>query len=150
MVAISITNKSGEKFTFATGEVSNIDATIQGEIDQTKLPGTGPSQAFVFDFAGASKQIVLRGVLFDDGTEHLSGGSGSAITILEQKQFLEKILDGAQFPAAGRFFTSDFESVSFNGTTGTPTVAVINSIKFMQEQGNPEALPFEITLFVGQ
>ena len=144
MVAVTIKNSSGVKFTFSDGEVSNVDATIEGEIDQTKLPGSGPSATLVFDFAGAAKKIQLRGRLIDDGTNHLD--SGSAITILEQKQFLEKIIDGIQTPQE---FTSDFESKSFNGATGINTKVSINSMSFRQEEANPDALPFDITLLVG-
>ena len=144
MAEVTITNSTGVIFTFVDGEVNNVDATITGEIDQTKLPGSGPSQAIIFDFMGANKTINIRGQLIDDGTNHLS--SGSAITILEQKVFLEKILDGIQ---TTQLFTSDFESETFSGAVGSPTRVAINSMKFMQEAGNPEALPFEMSLMVG-
>lgn len=151
MVNVSITNSDSPnvKFTFANGEVKNVNSTISGEIDQTKLPASGPSAAIIFDFMGAGKKITVLGQLFDDGTNHLSTviPSGvSAITILEQKQHLEKIVNGNQF---AKLFQSDYESITFNGASGVVTTAVIDSITFRQEEGNPEALPFEMTLLVG-
>lgn len=147
MVAVTIRstiNAVDVTFTFSNGEVKNVDSTITGEIDQTKLPAAGPSAAIIFDFMGAAKKISVRGQLIDDGTNHLD--VGSAITILEQKQHLEQIVNGQQF---ANLFTSDFESITFNNDSGTATLAVVDMIVFRQEEGNPSALPFEMTLMVG-
>ena len=144
MTAVTIKNGAGVTFTFADGEVDTVRSAINADIDQTPLPTSAPSQAFLFDFEGVRKIITVKGSLFDNGANRIS--SGTAITILAQKQFLEKALDGLQTAVD---FTSTYESQTFDGTSFVSTKVMWGTIAFDEIAGDVEVLPFTMTLVVG-
>ena len=140
----TIQNSSGIIFTFNSGEIKSVRSRLMADIDQTSIPGLGPSQSLLFDFNGVTKMISLRGELWSDGTNRLS--SGTAITILAQKRWLEENLNGFQTAVA---FTSTYESQTHNGTSYEATKVMWGSINFEEVSGDPEVLKFDCTLMVG-
>ena len=131
-------------FTFEQGEVESVRSSVTADVDQTTLPGAGPSQALLFDFDGVKKILQLRGNLFDTVTTRTS--SGDTKTILEQKQFLEQNLSGLQ---SGVVFSSTYEAQTFDGSSYVNTEVMWGSIEFEEVTGEPELLSFTATLLVG-
>ena len=140
----TIKNSNNVTFTFTAGEVRGVRSQTNADIEPTPFPGTGPANALNFDFNGPIKRININGVLFDDGTNHLD--AGSAITILEQKQWLENNISGLQ---DGLTFASTYETQSFDGSSLTNTKVFVGNIAFDEQAGNPEQLPFTISFLVG-
>jgi hypothetical protein len=71
--------------------------------------------------------------------------SGSAVTIDEQRKWLEKNIDGFQ---SGGVFVSDYTS-TWNGSSWEDSRFMMAKIRFRQVEGKPAELAFNITLFVG-
>lgn len=144
MADVTFTNPSGTVFTFAQGEVNSVGSKIAPDIEQTPLPGGGPSLAFVFDFNGPGKIITIIGQLFLTSASRTD--TGSVTTILEQKQWLEQNINGLQTATA---FTSTYEGQTFDGSSFVSTTAVQGNISFDEEAGNPEELKFTMNFLVG-
>lgn len=145
MTAVSITNNTGNvTFTFAEGEVDSVEPVVSADIDVIALPGAGPAAGLGFDFGGTTKQIRVRGKLFETPTSRTS--SGTTTTILQQKQWLEAIINGNQF---AKTFTSDYESETYNGSSFVATKVYAGRFSAPQKSGNPEWLDFEMELTVG-
>ena len=144
MADVTITNSAGVVFTFEAGEVEKVRSAVNADIDQSALPSSGPSLAFLFDFEGVRKIISVTGVLIASATTRTS--SGTTKTILEQKQWIEQNLSGAQTAAA---FTSTYESQTFDGSAFATTNIMWGSITFEEIAGDPSVLPFTIQLLVG-
>lgn len=144
MADVTIKNASGVIFTFAPGEVASVRSGLAADVDQTALPASGPSDAFLFDFEGVRKVIQIKGALFLTDTTRTS--TGSTKTILEQKQFLEKILDGSQSSVD---FTSTYDTETFDGSSFVQTKIMWGGIEFEEIAGDVEELPFTATLLVG-
>ncbi len=144
MVDVTIKNSAGVIFTFSPGEISSLRSGLSADIDHTAFPASGPSTAFLFDFEGVRKVIQITGALFDNGTNRTD--SGTTITILAQKQFLEKALDGAQGSVD---FNSTYDAQTFDGSSFVQTKVMWGSINFEEIAGDVEELPFTATLFVG-
>ena len=144
MADVIITNASGVTFTFESGEVDLVRASVDEEIDQTGLPAPGPSEDFLFDFEGVRKIIQVNGGLYLTATTRTS--TGTTKTILAQKQWLEQNLNGSQTSAN---FTSTYEAQTFDGSSYVATKIMWGTITFAEVSGDPELLPFTITLVVG-
>ena len=144
MADVTFTNSSGTVFTFEQGEVNNVRSAISPDIEQTPLPGGGPSLAFTFDFNGPIKVINITGQLV--ATTASRTDTGSVTTILEQKQWLEQNINGFQTATA---FTSTYEGQTFDGSSFVATTAVQGNISFDEEAGNPEELKFTMIFIVG-
>lgn len=145
MTSVSIKNNTGNvTFTFADGEVDSVEPAISGDIDIIALPGAGPAAGLGFDFGGTTKTIRVRGKLFETPTSRTS--SGTVTTILQQKQWLEQIVNGNQF---SKTFTSDYDSQTYNGVSFVDTKVYMGNIRFPQKAGEPEWLDFEMELLVG-
>ena len=144
MSDVTIKNSAGVTFTFAPGEIAKVRSGTAADIDQTALPTSGPSQAFLFDFEGVRKVIQINGALFLTATTRTS--TGITKTILEQKQFLEKSLNGSQSSVD---FTSTYDAQTFDGTTFVQTKVMWGNIEFEEIAGDVEELPFTMTLLVG-
>ena len=110
MTDVTITDSSGNVFTFADGELDSVRSSTRGDIEVTAFPGTGPANALGFDFNGVLKTISIPGKLFETTTSRVN--TSSITTILEQKQFLEKTLNGRQTSST---FTSNYESQTYDG-----------------------------------
>lgn len=145
MTDVSIMNEAGVTFTFGAGEVDTVSSKIQGDIDQTPIPGLGPSESFLFDMEGVTKKIKVSGELFETDTSRTD--SGMTTTILEQKQWLEQTLSGFQIEPVT--FTSNYESQTFDGSSYTTTKIMAGEISFDEKAGNPDVLRFSMQLFVG-
>ena len=145
---------NGTTFTFAEGEVKKISSKINANTEQQEISGTGPSSAYTFDFQGAVKTITISGILFDTDTTRVSGYSINSI--VEQKQWLESLVNGVQGAIT---FTSNYESLSvissvspvapYQGAFGYTYVRV-QDMGFDEFEGLVEELAFSITFIVGQ
>lgn len=121
-----------------------VRAQIVADAEQTALPGGGPILAFLFDFSGPLKMITINGQLFETATTRTD--TGSTTTILEQKQFLEKNINGFQ---GSTVFSSTYESQTFDGSAYQNTTVMVGEISFEEEAGNPEELKFIMRFLVG-
>lgn len=144
MTDTTITGNIGDVFTFADGEINRIFHRIAGDIEITSFPGLGPSTAFGFDFNGVIKVITITGVLFETTASRVSGAS--VTTLLEQVQWLEKEINGDQL---ARSFTSNYASQTFDGTNFVSTAIFAGLFEFSENAGDPEKLPFTLSLLVG-
>ncbi len=144
MADVTIQNSSGVTFTFQQGEVDKVRSQVIADIEQTALPASGPSQAFLFDFEGVRKLITITGSLFDADTTRTS--SGTTKTILEQKQWLEQNLNGSQSAVT---FSSTYEAQTYDGSAYQNTKVMWGSIEFEEIAGETEELPFVATILVG-
>lgn len=153
MADISITTTSGITFTFAEGQIKTINSKIEANIEPQAIPTVGPSGAYLFDYNGPVKTINLTGDLFATGTSRVTGYSID--TVIEQKQWLESLINGNQQPLT---FTSNYETLSvLSQASATPpyqssftyTKVFIQSLSFNEQEANVEALPFSMTLIVG-
>lgn len=144
MAEPAITNSAGVTFTFESGEVASVQSDIVSDIDPLALPASGPSQTFLFDYAGVLKNIILQGVLFETSTSRTD--SGTTTTILQQKQWIEKNLNGQQ---TANTFSSTYDSQTYNGSSFETTKIMFSKVSFTERSGDPESLAFTINLIVG-
>lgn len=144
MADVTLTNQAGTIFTFAQGEVNVVRSQVGADIEQSSLPGSGPIQAFLFDFSGPVKVVTISGQLFSTTSSRTD--SGSTTTILEQKQWLEQNINGIQSSTA---FTSTYEGQTFDGSSYQSTTVAVGEVTFDEEAGNPEELKFTMRLLVG-
>lgn len=142
---VTIIGQDDAVFTFAQGEIKTVKGRAAAEIEVNALPASGPSSAIGFDFNGVLKMITISGVLFETSSSRVN--TSSVTTILEQKQWLEKQLNGLQLPKG---FTSNYDSQSFNGTSFVATKVFKGLFEWSETEGSPEALPITITLLVGE
>lgn len=145
MTDITLTGQDDAIFTFAQGEITNVKGRAAAEVEINALPGSGSSSAIGFDFNGVLKMITISGVLFETSSSRVN--TSSVTTILEQKQWLEKQLNGLQLPKG---FTSNYDSQSFNGDSFVSTKVFKGLFEWNETEGSPEALPITITLLVGE
>jgi len=153
MTSVTLTVNS-ITFTFENGDVDTCKSNIQSNIESSLITGLGPMGAYIYDFEGCSKVIEISGNLTPATTTRTS--SGTIKTILEQKQWIESLINGIQGLIT---FTSNYETKSANTVTGaatpyqsafTNTTCKVQSMSFDEKGGNPLQLPFRITLTVGQ
>jgi hypothetical protein len=138
-----IITSAGVSFTFNDGDVDEVRSVISSELDHEAMPMMEANAALLFDFSGVKKIISVNGVLTDTGENVLS--SGSAITINEQREWLEKIINGNQ---SGITFQSTYTS-TYNGSSFVNSKCMKSTITFNERAGLPNRLSFNITLFVG-
>ncbi len=143
MAVPTFTNSSGVVFTFNDGDSEGVECNIQANPDFDAMGLTPPTEAFLYDVNGAQKIITMRGNLSNSGTNRLS--VGVAQTIDGQRKWLEQNINGNQ---SGLIFTSTYSS-SWNGTGWIDSTVIMGNIRFMEREGNPNGLEFEITLLVG-
>lgn len=142
-MVVTLTISDGTVFTFNPGDVKNISIDLTADLDFDSMPQSLPKDAMLFDMNGVKKVINISGELQDTNTNRVS--SGTVETINQQRQWLEKNLNGDQ---GGTLLDAPYTS-SWNGTTWVVSPILFSSIRFNAEEGNPEGLPFQITLFVG-
>lgn len=147
MVSVTITNSS-DTFTFGNGEVSSIVEEITAQPDSIPMPASPPASTILLDLGGATKKITVSGILFDDGTDRLN--TGTAIILLDQKRWLEGLIDGAQSTVT---FTSNYSSKTSDGNS-TPsswpnTEVVVSNLRFTETEGKPNEIEFTMTLMAG-
>ena len=103
----------GITFTFQDGDIDKCKSTIQSNIENSMVTGMGPMGAYNYDFDGCSKTIEISGNLTKATTDRTS--SGTCKTILEQKKWLESLVNGNQ---GNITFISNYESQSVDVSTG--------------------------------
>jgi len=152
MTDISFT-VNGKVFTFAEGECEKITSTISSDCTSEKLPGAGPMNNYLNDYDGSDKTINITGTLFETVSSRVSGYSVN--TIIEQKQWLESLINGMQKAIT---FTSNYETLTIlNSSSETPpyqgsftyTKGYIKSITFSEYMGQVNKLDFTISIIVG-
>jgi hypothetical protein len=151
-MAVTITS-GGTTFTFNDGDVKKITSSIGSKAEQQEIASTGPLQTYLYDYDGCLKTITISGYLTPASSTRVSGYSIDAI--VEQKQWLESLVNGAQTTIT---FVSDFESLSVLGSTSPTapykgsfgyTTGMIQDMSFTQSEGDPNRLQFSITILVG-
>lgn len=152
-MATSIT-ANGLTFTFNEWDIDNVKSTIVSGAEQTETTISGPSGAYVIDTNGARKRIEINGKLTVATSTRLSGGY-TITTILQQKQWLESLVNGNQYSIT---FVSAYESqsVSTRSASNLPylsdfvtTKCIVEAMSFDDQSGLPNLLPFSIVLLVG-
>ena len=143
MVDVSMVGNDGSTFTFASGEIEQIRTQLNPDIEISALPASGPSTALAFDYNGVIKTISITGHLFATTTSRVS--TSSVTTLLEQKQWIEKQLNGQQL---ARTFTSNYDSYTWDGEAFTTTKILAGAVSFSENAGDPERIPFSINLLV--
>lgn len=133
----------GTIFSFNPGDVEEINSDVVTDLDFDAMPGMTPDAALLFDLSGVKKTISFSGIISDTGTNRLS--SGSAISIDDQRKWLERNLNGNQ---AGSAFSSNYTS-TWNGTSWVASKILFSGISFNEKTGTPNGLPFRINLLVG-
>lgn len=142
-MAHTITISDGTAFTFNEGDVKNVRPRISTDLEFDSMPQEVASKAMLFDLSGVKKVITVTGELQDTNTNRLS--TGTATTINQQRQWLEKNLNGTQ---SGALFDSPYCS-TWNGIAWVISPVLFSVIEWSNEEGNPEGLPFQMVLFVG-
>lgn len=151
MADISFT-VDGKTFTFQEGEVEKISSKITSNIEPEAIPSLGPLSAYFTDYNGPIKTITITGVLMDTTYTRVAGYSVN--TIIEQKQWLESMINGAQTSVT---FTSNYETTTIISVlSATPpylggfgyTKGFIQDISFDETIGETGILNFSITLVV--
>lgn len=153
MTDITITNASGVIFTFQDGDVDSVNSDIMSSVDTLPMPASAPADTIVFDLGGATKNITIRGQLHPATTTRTSTGTVTAI--LQQKQWLEALVGGAQ---SAKLFTSNYEIYTCDGSAGwnesppapatSTTKIVVRQITFSEETGNPNVLNYSLSMVV--
>lgn len=142
MAVPAIMDNTGVIFSFNDGDVEDIVITISTDLDFDAMPGMTPDAAMGYDFNGVKKIIEVTGTLTDTGNNRLD--SGIAITIDDQRKWLEKIMNGQQ---AGSAFSSSYSS-TWNGADWIASIILFGTISFNEKVGLPNGLPFRMSLFV--
>jgi hypothetical protein len=152
MTDISFTVNS-QVFTFAEGECEKITSTISSDCTSEKLPGAGPMNNYLNDYDGSDKTISITGCLFETVSSRVTGHSIN--TIIEQKQWLESLINGMQRAVT---FTSNYESLTIlSSSSATPpyqgsftyTKGYIKNITFTEYMGQVNKLDFSISIIIG-
>jgi hypothetical protein len=121
------------------------------------MPGSAPGDTIGFDLNGAGKTITVSGKLYEAAATVVAGRT--VLTIASQKRWLEAIQSGFQSLLS---FTSNYEEYTPKGdmenatnfyafVSGSVTYAtkvLMTSIKFDENAGLPNELPFSIQLTV--
>ena len=144
MTDVTLVGNDGVVFTFAEGEVERVSSRMESGNEIQRLFGQGPAGNFVFDSSGPQKVVSIRGQLFETVATRTS--VGTTTSILQQKQWLEKQINGNQ---AVRSFTSNYESETWNGSEFVPTKVVVGLFEFNEESGRPSDAEFTIQFLVG-
>ena len=152
MTDVSFTVNS-QVFTFAEGECDKITSTISSDCTSEKLPGSGPRSNYLNDFDGSDKTITITGCLFETVSSRVAGYSIN--TIIEQKQWLESLVNGMQRVIT---FTSNYETRTILNSSDPTlpyqgqfyvTKGYIKSITFTENMGIVSKIDFTITMIVG-
>jgi hypothetical protein len=127
--------KDGVTFTFQDGTVDSVEVQKQAQLDENTLPASDSNDAFILDFNGVKKGIVINGFIFDDGTNRTS--SGTTVTIEAQMDWLMAIVDGSQ------------SGITFNSTYQTGKTVYVRSVSFVEKSGNPLRVEFRMDFVEG-
>lgn len=150
-----------ETFTFEAGMIEKVSSTIDIPIDENTYAQVGPLGNQGVDVNGCVKTITVSGRLVD-ATSTVSDTQDIRDKKV-MKFWLESLGDGNQ---VARVFYSNYENSSVLGQ-GTDTITddisgqsitvpanfsttkvYVKQIRFDEEEGNPEEIPFTLTLWV--
>ena len=134
---------STEQFIFNDGDVEEVNIEVSSDLDFDPMPMDTANNALVYDLNGVKKMINIRGRLSNTGVTVVTGGS--VISLDEQRQWLEKLLNGDQ---RGVNFYSNYSS-TYNGSTFIPTPCYVSRISWGEVTGEPQSLKFEIAFVIG-
>jgi len=134
---------NGVTFTFNEGDCQTVESGLATDLDFEAMPNQTAFNSMLYDVNGVTKIIRVSGELSDHGTNTLS--SGTAITINDQRKWLEQNINGSQL---GGYFDSNYAS-TWNGSGWYQSRFMIASIRFTENAGNPTGLSFDIQLYIG-
>ena len=143
MATPTLTNDAGVTFTFGDGDCKTVITRLATMLDYDAMPVSTATSSLLYDLSGVTKVIEVSGELGNNGANKLS--SGSAVTIDEQRKWLEQNMNGNQ---GVTIFTSNYGS-SWDGASWISSRTLFSAISFSEETGNPNGLIFSLTLFVG-
>lgn len=127
--------KDSVTFEFQDGDASKVTIVKQAHLDENPTPASDSDDAFVIDFNGVLKTITVTGQLTDATTTRTD--TGSVLTIEEQINWLEALVDGAQ---AGYLFNSTYQ---------TNKKVFCRKVTFDEECGKVNESPFTIEFVEG-
>lgn len=134
MTAVSI--KSGTTtFTFDDGEVDSVDVKKNANLDENTLPASDSNSAFILDFNGVKKDIIIAGYLYDSATTRTD--IGTTTTIAQQIDWLTAIPAGNQ------------TGVLFNSTYQTNKKVYVRSMSFIEKAGEVNKVEFRMEFVEG-
>jgi hypothetical protein len=135
MANVTITNGT-TTFTFADGEVDSVEFRKNGSLDENSMPASDSYDAFVLDFQGVKKDVVVVGKLFDT-TGSSRTDIGTTVTIEDQLNWLAGILNGSQ------------TGVTFSSSYQTNKKLYMRSCTFTEISGNPLVVVFRLEFVEG-
>lgn len=136
MANVTLLNAAGVTFTFADGEVEQVEIKKNGNLDENTLPASDSSSAFILDFNGVKKDITISGKLYDTtGSSRTS--TGTTVTIEDQINWLASVLNGSQ------------NGLTFNSSYQTNKKVYFRSMVFTEKSGNPLLVEFRIEMVEG-
>ena len=144
MVNVTIQNSSGVTFTFEEGEINTVSPELIADLDHSPMPISGPMGSMLFDISGVTKVILVSGQLIESSSTRTS--TGTTTTILQQKQWLESLMNGNQTRVT---FTSNYELESYGSNEFKDTTVMVQRLNFTEESANPQQLMFSMNLLVG-
>ena len=145
---------NGITFTFDEGDIDTIESSIVTGVDALDMALSGPGGTYLYDFAGVTKTITIKGKISDAATTRTS--SGTISTMEQQKQWLESIANGNQ---AIILFTSTYDSQSILQSSGatspfqgafTLTRCMLKSLTITEVAGEMNTMPYTLVLVVGR
>jgi len=141
-------------FTFQNGDVDSCKGAESTELENSMISGTGPMFNYNYDYSGCSKKIDIKGILTPADTTRTD--TGTIKTILQQKQWLESLVNGQQKPITiiTKYETDSVErqlgGILPNQADFTETECMVESMSFEEEAGNPQQITFNMSLAVGE
>lgn len=145
---------NGITFVFNQSDIDNIQETIEARAETSEIGGDAPMGNYNYDYDGTLKTITISGALTTAPTTRVAGYT--ITSILAQKQWLESMINGRQTDIT---LVDDFAGqscLSYIGATApyqasfTTTKCMNARVTFTRQRGNPNMLPFNITLQVGK
>ena len=150
-ITLSVNNTT---FTFQNGDVTSCKGAPISDLETSMITGTGPMSVYNYEYNGSGKTLTISGVLTE--AESTRTSTGTTTSILQQKQWLESLINGQQKSIT---LINSYESESVDTTSGATipyqarfhnTECLVNSITFEEHSGNPDQLMFNMTLSVGE
>ena len=148
-------------FAFETAMIDTVSSTVNTDVTQTVMPGSGPGGNIGNDFNGVVKIISVTGLLMSTTTSVVTGTDAPQITSIKQmKYWLEALQNGAQVVKA---FTSNYDEYTVSSSSQnpgfvvdgaiipaefTPTKIYVTSFSATEEEANPDSMPFSLQFYV--
>lgn len=144
-------------FSFPDGFISDSSSSFELEVQQTKMPVSGPMGNIGNDFSGVGKTITVSGVLYDQPSTVVSNNN---ITTKEQmKYWLESLANG--FQSRPCEINSKLDEFSLRNSGGNTTVEGVSipgnwqktkgyliNYSFNKVVGDVETISYSLTFWV--